>query len=93
MTRRQAHLHVHGRVQGVSFRESTRREATRLGLTGWVRNRPDGSVELVALGDDDALTRLITWAHHGPPAARVDSVDLSWDDPPGDFPDFRVTHG
>jgi acylphosphatase len=90
MERKQAHLIVHGRVQGVFFRESTRREAARLGLTGSVRNRPDGSVEVVAVGDEEALTQLIAWAHRGPPAARVDRVELTWDPAPGEFPDFTV---
>jgi len=88
---KQAHLLVHGHVQGVWFRESTRQEATRLGLTGWVRNLAAGAVEIVVVGEDDRLAGLIAWAHRGPRAARVDRVDLTWDEPPGDFPDFRVT--
>lgn len=90
MERKQAHLLVHGHVQGVYFRESTRQEATRLGLTGWVANRPEGAVEIVAVGEDDRLAGLIAWAHRGPRAARVDRVDVAWDSPAGVFAEFVV---
>ena len=65
---------VSGRVQGVFFRASTRAEAERLGLNGHARNLPDGSVEVVAHGDDVALMDLEKWLQHGPPSARVSSV-------------------
>lgn len=71
------HLQITGRVQGVWFRESMRREAERLGVDGWVRNRPDGSVEAVVQGTDDAIAALVAWAKKGPPLAHVDRVDLS----------------
>lgn len=66
---------VDGRVQGVGFRESTRRTAMALGLQGWVRNRADGSVEGLACGDAPALEQLQHWLGHGPPAARVDRLE------------------
>jgi len=66
---------VRGVVQGVWFRDSTRREAARLGVCGWVRNLADGSVELHAEGDADAVDALLAWAHEGPPRARVDAVE------------------
>jgi acylphosphatase len=65
---------VAGRVQGVWFRESCRREAERLGVTGWVRNRADGSVEIEAQGRRAAVDALVTWAHAGPRLAVVESV-------------------
>ena len=65
---------VAGRVQGVWFRESCRREAERLGVTGWVRNRADGSVEIEAQGNRAAVDALVTWAHEGPRPAVVESV-------------------
>ena len=68
---------VRGRVQGVSFRYYTRDQATAMGLTGWVANRDDGSVEVVAEGPRPALDRLLAWLRHGPPSARVD--DLQYD--------------
>lgn len=70
-------LVVTGRVQGVSFRAYTAREAKRLGLCGWVANRADGSVEIVAEGDSSAVAELVAWAQHGPPLARVDSVSAA----------------
>lgn len=69
-------LRVHGRVQGVWFRESMRLEAERLEVTGWVRNAPDGTVEAVIQGAPDAVEALIDWARRGPPLARVDGVDI-----------------
>jgi acylphosphatase len=68
---------IRGLVQGVGFRHAARSEAGRLGLRGWVRNCADGSVEAVALGDDMQLEALERWARRGPPAARVESVDVS----------------
>jgi acylphosphatase len=70
-------LQVRGLVQGVGFRDSLMCEAQRLGLGGWVRNRRDGSVEAVVAGPDEAVQALVTWAHRGPPAARVAEVIVS----------------
>jgi acylphosphatase len=65
---------VSGRVQGVSYRAATASEARHLGVTGWVRNRHDGSVELEAEGPRDQIEKLLAWCHRGPPAARVSNV-------------------
>ncbi|WP_294178556.1 acylphosphatase [uncultured Schumannella sp.] len=69
------HAHVHGVVQGVGFRWATRAEAERLGLTGWVRNLPDGSVECELEGEPDTVARMLDWLRVGPFGARVDRVD------------------
>jgi acylphosphatase len=71
MAKRRVSAIVTGRVQGVAYRVSTIREASRLGLTGWVRNRDDGAVELEAQGDAVQVGELLTWCASGPPAARV----------------------
>jgi acylphosphatase len=71
------HAIVSGRVQGVWFRASTQRQARKLGVRGWVRNLPDGTVELHAEGDAEAVEGLLRWAHGGPPTARVDRVEAS----------------
>jgi acylphosphatase len=68
------HLLITGLVQGVGYRHSLRREALRLGLTGWVRNRLDGSVEAMIQGTPEAEAALVAWAHRGPPSARVAGV-------------------
>ena len=81
------HLIVHGRVQGVGYRESMRREAERYGVTGWVRNRRDGTVEAQVHGWPDAVARILEWARRGPPAARVTSVDVS--EAQGEFDAFE----
>ena len=86
-----AHLIIEGRVQGVWFRETTRQEATRLGLCGWVKNRLDGSVEVVAEGPREKVETLIAWCHHGPPIARVTGVREIREDYTGEFDSFRVT--
>jgi acylphosphatase len=88
---KQVQLFVRGRVQGVYFRASTQREARRLGITGWVKNRSDGSVEILAEGEEDQLKELIAWANRGPSAARVERVDVRWRSFLGEFPDFRIT--
>jgi len=86
-----AHLIIEGRVQGVWFRDSTRTEATGLGLAGWVKNRFDGSVELVAEGPREKVEELIEWCHHGPPAARVSRVQEIKEDFTGEFDSFGIT--
>jgi acylphosphatase len=65
---------ISGRVQGVSYRASAAREASRLGLVGWIKNHSDGRVELEAEGPDDKVGELVAWCHHGPPAAGVSEV-------------------
>ncbi|GEP55158.1 acylphosphatase [Reyranella soli] len=72
----QAHLTISGRVQGVGYRDWTITTAQRLGLTGWVRNRMDGAVEALIVGDDTAVGEMIDACRRGPRAARVDNVDI-----------------
>ena len=90
MGTRRVSLRIRGKVQGVFFRESARIEATRLGLTGWVRNRDDGSVEAVAEGEQAALEEFIRWCHRGPQAARVTDVERSESESTGEFRAFTV---
>ena len=90
MSTKRVQVTIRGRVTGVFFRAATQREAKRLGITGWVRNRPDGSVELLAEGEEDAIKAMIGWAQHGPSAARVDDVDVRWRSYTGEFADFRI---
>lgn len=75
----QLHVIVSGRVQGVSFRYFTQQTALRLGVKGYVRNRPDGTVEVIAQGKQQALERLLEFLHYGSPSAQVKSVNASWE--------------
>jgi acylphosphatase len=79
-----ARVVVHGLVQGVWFRESTRREAERLGVGGWVRNRADGTVEAVFEGDDHAVAQAVSWCRRGPLRAEVTGIDVTEEPPEGD---------
>ena len=70
-------IRVSGRVQGVGFRFATCQQARRFSLRGWVRNRHDGSVEILAAGESTLCDRLIEWARHGPRGARVDAIEFT----------------
>jgi len=85
-----AHAIIAGVVQGVCFRAETRAEAQRLRVAGWVMNRADGSVELVAEGPRSAVESLIEWCRRGPPMARVASVEARWEKPTGEFSGFGI---
>ena len=85
-------LTIEGRVQGVWFRESTRKEAARLGVYGWVRNKPDGTVEVVAEGPEDKVKRLAAWCRQGPTSARVTRVHERPEVYQGEFVDFDVVY-
>ena len=85
-----AQVRVSGRVQGVWFRTSACETARSLGLTGYVRNLPDGSVEAVFEGPESAVRRAVSWCYQGPPLASVETVDVNWGEPTGRFSDFSV---
>lgn len=84
------HLIIEGRVQGVWFRESTRRQAVPLGVTGWVRNRPEGTVEAVLEGPNNAVLKLVAWCKIGPSSARVDHVHETEEVWRGEFDAFDI---
>lgn len=81
---------VYGRVQGVAFRWYAQTRAQQLGVTGWVRNRPDGSVRMIAEGERGALEVLVDWAASGPTHARVERRDVHWCDATGTLVDFEI---
>lgn len=87
-----AHLVVRGRVQGVWYRGSMQEEAERLRVGGWVRNRPDGTVEAEIEGERTDVDALIDWTRHGPPGARVRDVAVEWITPTGAQGGFAVRH-
>ena len=88
MSSKTLHLVIYGHVQGVCFRDSMRREAQRLGVAGWVRNRIDGSVEAVLHGESAAVDALVRWAHRGPEYAQVERVETEPHD--GSYTNFEV---
>ena len=86
------HVVVSGIVQGVNFRYYTEHRAESLGLTGWVANRWDGTVEVVAEGPRADLQMLLDWLSHGPPSASVTGVKADWEQATGEYTDFRVRY-
>ncbi len=91
-SQKRLHAIVHGRVQGVFFRHFTRRQAWALGLNGYVRNLPDGTVEVLAEGPEASLQQLRKKIDIGPSGARVDTVDSRWEDAQGEFDRFEVRY-
>jgi acylphosphatase len=89
---KRAHVIVQGRVQGVYYRASARDHARRLNLNGWVRNCPDGGVELVVEGERMPIEQFIAWCRKGPPAAVVTQVEVEWQTATGEFEGFFVKY-
>ncbi len=87
-----AHAIITGRVQGVCFRMETRRAVEHLKVSGWVRNKRDGSVEAVFEGDEADVKAALEWCQQGPPISRVDDMQVSWEDYTGEFTTFSVTY-
>jgi len=87
-----AHLIVFGRVQGVGFRAETQKAATVIGLSGWVRNKHDGTVEAVVEGAKKDVISLINWCNTGPPLSRVEKVDVTWQDYQGGLGHFDIKY-
>lgn len=86
----QVHLFISGHVQGVLYRMHAHKKATELGLTGWVRNLPDGRVESYAEGSEEDLEAFVEWCHVGTPASEVEYVEAEWKDEPDQYRDFRI---
>ncbi len=85
-------IKVCGDVQGVFFRQNTQRVAQSLNLTGWIKNEPNGSVLIVAEGNEEALDKFVGWCHHGPPSATVEEVEVTEEDYKDEFEDFRIRY-
>lgn len=84
-------VRIYGRVQGVWFRAHTKEMADKLGLHGWVKNMPDGSVFAVFEGDENKIKEMIEWCRHGPPLARVERLEINEEEPRGEK-DFRIVY-
>ena len=81
---KRAHVRIGGRVQGVFFRSETQARARSLGVAGWVRNDPDGTVEAVFEGRPDAVESMVEWSSRGPAGAAVEDVEVEWEEPHGE---------
>jgi acylphosphatase len=92
MEQKCVHVIVTGRVQGVFFRAYTKEEADKLGLVGWVRNRPDGSVEALVAGESDAVDRMIAWFPNGSPMSSVTKVTVTEEESTEALRDFAIRY-
>ncbi|HIJ19734.1 MAG TPA: acylphosphatase [Deltaproteobacteria bacterium] len=84
------HMIVKGCVQGVWFRETTRREAVSLGISGWVRNLSDGTVEVLAEGGEDGMAEFVSWCHKGPSSANVNQIIKKEEEWRNEFSSFEI---
>lgn len=89
---KQVSLKIYGLVQMVLFRDSTRRKAKKLNLVGWVMNQEDGTVQVMAEGKEENLKQLIKWCYNGPMLAKVDKIDIVWQEPTGQFNKFEIKY-
>jgi len=92
MAEKSVHVLVKGKVQGVCFRDYTRSEARSLGVSGWVRNTRDGSVEALISGEEDKVDQMVKWLYQGSPMSRVSSVEIEDVEKPRDLTDFRIKY-
>ena len=87
-----AHVYVSGLVQGVFFRHETRKHASLLGVSGWVRNLPDGRVEALFEGDKEKVDEMLKFCRSGPPGAEVQDAEVAWESWKGEFRDFHIRY-
>ncbi|MCF7890452.1 acylphosphatase [Candidatus Bipolaricaulota bacterium] len=92
MEQERAQLKITGRVQGVGFRNSTRRKARQLGVTGWVKNLADGSVKAVVEGNKEDVEDLISWANSGPRLANVNKIEVDRKEAKNEFENFSIRY-
>ncbi|MFP3982071.1 MAG: acylphosphatase [Desulfurivibrionaceae bacterium] len=92
MAEKSLHAVVSGRVQGVFFRDYTRSEAERLGVSGWVRNRSDGSVEVLISGEEHKVDQMVEWLYQGSPMSKVSSVEIDAVENPGELRGFEIRY-
>ncbi|MEO0096585.1 MAG: acylphosphatase [candidate division WOR-3 bacterium] len=90
--KKRVHIFVSGKVQGVFYRDFTRRQAKRLNITGWVRNLLNGKVEVVAEGEEEDIKKFIEELKKGPPAARVENLGIKEEEPASEFDDFEIIY-
>ncbi len=86
------HVIITGSVQGVWFRANTRQKAEQLGVTGWVRNTPDGNVEAIFEGEENCVKEMVEWCHRGPPQAKIENVEVKNQLPINGFDEFSIKY-
>lgn len=86
------HAIISGKVQGVTFRYHAGKLAKTLGIKGWIKNNSNGTVELIAEGEEIQLQTFLTWCHNGPQHAQVATIDAKWQEPTGEFQDFKIKY-
>ena len=86
------HVFISGRVQGVWFRANTKQKAEQLGITGWVRNTSDGRVEAIFEGEENHIKEMLEWCHHGPPLAKINNVEIIEQNPTNGFNGFSIKY-
>ncbi len=91
MTKTRAHIYVTGKVQGVFFRQNTKRQAQSREVCGWVSNLPDGRVEAVFEGEEESVKKVVDYCRHGPSFAKVENVEVAYEDYKGEFSNFSIT--
>jgi acylphosphatase len=84
------HIFVSGKVQGVFFRENTRKKAAEFGLSGFVKNLQNGKVEAIFEGEKEKIEKIIQWIKKGPETARVENIEINWQDYQEEFEDFEI---
>ena len=92
MEKTKAHIIVWGHVQGVFFRENTRKEAEKLGLLGWVKNLPDGTVEIVVEGEKEKIEQIIDFIKKNPGFSKVEDVKIDFEEPTDEFKEFEIRY-
>ena len=90
--KKRAHVWVSGRVQGVFFRATTRKEAQKRGVNGWVKNLSDGRVEAIFEGEEEKVKEMVDFCHEGSSSARVNEVEVEWEDYKDEFSDFGIRY-
>ena len=90
MSTSRAFVQVHGKVQGVYYRVSAQKQALYLGVTGWVRNCPDSSVEMVIEGNKEHVEAMLAWCKVGPAGANIDRISVDWEPSTGEFTNFHI---
>jgi len=90
MRKRRVHVFISGRVQGVFFRASAKKKARGLGITGWIKNLPGGRVEAVLEGDSESVEKIVDWAKKGPPAAKVQDIEVEEKEYRAQFDSFKI---